>query len=183
MSQPPDIPRKKSTWKHSSSDGNQSVASRVVSDNALQFITNARERIIKQREVESKRHSIKADYGSAISLAFDKPSANKAVAGKFGSMFGNLVAGAAGLSTKTAASSFLDMEMSDHATSIKEQYMLMCLQQRTNPKSSLVKLISTFGKQHSHNLNFTGYGFSDADFDAATIVFQNLTSLSLRLLK
>ena len=178
MSQPPDIPRKKSTWKHSSSDGNQSVAIRVVSDNALQFITTARERIIKQREVESKRHSIKADYGSAISLAFDKPSANKAVTGKFGSMFGNLVAGAAGLSTKTTASSFLDMEMTDHATSIKEHYMRMCLQQRTNPKSSLVKLISTFGKQHSHNLNFTGYGFSDADFDAATIVFQNLTSLN-----
>jgi hypothetical protein len=168
---------KKKSTKKQQTDSNQSGSNRTISQSASSLMTNARERVEKLREAKLKPKE-KFDYSSSISLEFAKPTAKENLGGKLGSVFGNLVAGAAGLNTKSTAALFLDVEMSDHATSIKEQYMLMCTQQRTNPKSSLVHLISTFGKQHSHNLNFTGYGLSDADFDAATVIFQNLTTLN-----
>jgi hypothetical protein len=169
---------KKKLTKKQQSDGNQLGSNRLISPSASSLMTSARERIVKQREASLSPCKEKKDFGASINLEFVKPTSKGIVGGNTGSMFGNLVAGVAGLSTKTGASSFLDMEMSDHANSIKEQYMVMCTQQRTNPKSSLVHLISTFGKQHSHNLNFTGYGLSDADFDAASVIFQNLTTLN-----
>jgi Leucine-rich repeat (LRR) protein len=173
-----DVSKKKSAKKQQN-EINQANINRGISQNAISIIASAQERVTRQREERSKPCMRKVDYSSSISLEFDKSIMKTVAGGKFGSMFGNLVAGAAGLTTsKTATASFLDIEMSEHATSIKEQYMLMCDQQRTNPKSALIKLVSTFGKQHSHNLNFTGCGFSDADFDAASIIFQNLTCLN-----
>jgi hypothetical protein len=173
-----DFSRKK-TGKKNQNEMNPSNRNRSISQSASSIIASAQERVTKQREARTKPFVNKTDYSSSISLEFEKPVVKAVNGGKFGSTFGNLVAGLAGLtSSKTTAASFLDIEMSEHATSIKEQYMCLCTQHRTNPKSSLVQLISTFGKQQSHNLNFTGYGLSDADFDAASIIFQNLTCLN-----
>jgi len=176
-SPPNDVMRKKSIKKHHS-NSSLSSSNRVVSPNASNLMAKAQERVSKEREANaSKNQSKPRDYSGSISLALDKP-AMKIATGKRSSIFGNLVAGAAGISTDTVAASFLDIEMSEHATSIKEQYLLKCLEFHANPKSSFIQIISTFGKQHSHNFNFTGYGLSDSDFDAATIIFQNLTSLN-----